>query len=190
MGDPSRPHHVVLIGMMGSGKTTVGKRAAKLLDRPFLDADAELARRSGRSVAEWFAAEGEAGFRGAESDLLVDLLASPDAMVLAAGGGVVVDVENRERLTRPDTFVVWLRADPAFLAARVARKDHRPLLGADPGETLHRLAAERHTWYAEVADVVIEVAPIHQRDDRPKWVLAQQVADAVRAHESAGAVGR
>lgn len=189
--EPSRSQpHVVLVGMMGAGKTTVGKRAARLLDRPFVDADAELVRRSGRSVADWFAAEGEAGFRRAESDVLADLLARTEATVVAAGGGVVVEAANRRRLNRPDAFVVWLHADPAFLAARVTRKEHRPLLAADPAEALHRLAAERDPWYAEVADVVLEVAPVHRRDDRPKWMLAEQVVDAVRADESARAVRR
>ncbi|MDQ6696450.1 MAG: shikimate kinase [Actinomycetota bacterium] len=182
--------HVVLVGMMGVGKTTVGKRVAKLLERPFVDADAELVRRSGRAVADWFATAGESGFRSAESDVLADLLARPEPLILAAGGGVVVEAGNRDRLQRPDAFVVWLRADPSFLAARVARKAHRPLIAADPVGTLTRLATERGAWYGEVADAVIDVAPVHAREERPKWALAEQVSAAVLAHDAAGSVGR
>lgn len=176
--------------MMGVGKTTVGKRAAKLLGRPFVDADAELVSRSGRLVAEWFASAGESGFRQAESDVLAELLARPEPLILAAGGGVVVEAHNRARLQRPDVFVVWLRADPAFLATRVARKAHRPLIAEDAVATLTRLATERGPWYADVADAVIEVGPVHACEEHPKAALAEQVADAVRAHDAAGAVGR
>jgi len=190
VADPDGPYHVVLVGMMGTGKTTVGKRVARLLDRPFVDADAELVRRSGRSVADWFADSGEVAFRQAEADLLTELLEQAHPTVVAAGGGVVVEERSRARLSRPDTFVVWLRADASFLASRVARKEHRPLLAEDRVGTLDRLAAERQPWYAEVADAIIDVAPVHQRAERPKWVLAEQVVDAVLAHESAGAVGR
>lgn len=189
--DGGTPHqHVVLVGMMGAGKTTVGKRAATLLDRPFVDADAELVRRSGRSVADWFAHDGEPAFRRAESDLLADLLDRPAGTIVAAGGGVVVEARNRSRLRRPDPFVIWLYADPAFLAARVARKKHRPLIGADPATTLINLADEREAWYADVADAVIDVVPVHSQAERPKWVLAERVVAAIRAHEAARAVGR
>lgn len=186
----SPPAHVVLVGMMGVGKTTVGKRVAKLLGRTFVDADAELVRRSGRTVAEWFAGEGEAGFRDAECDVLADLLEADDPHVVAAGGGAVVDARNRDRLRGSDVFVVWLRAEPAFLAHRVARKAHRPLIADDPVSTLTRLATVREPWYAEVADAVIDVGPVHSREERPKRVLAEQVADAVVAHGAAGRVGR
>ena len=180
-----RASSVVLVGLMGSGKTTVGRKAAKLLDRPFVDADDALAERTGRSVAEWFASDGEAGFRAAEAEVLAALLAVPGPCVVAAGGGVVVTAASRRRLASPDVTVVWLRADPAFLASRVSRKAHRPLLAGDPIEVLTRLSAEREGWYAEVADAVVEVAPAHEAGGRPKWRLAEQVAEAVRGRESA-----
>jgi len=176
--------------MMGVGKTTVGKRTAKLLGRPFVDADAELERGSGRTVADWFATAGESGFRRAESDVLADMLGRSEPLIVAAGGGVIVQARNRDRLQRPDVFVVWLRADPDFLATRVARKAHRPLIGEDTVGTLNRLATERSPWYADVADVVIEVGPVHASEERPKAALAEQVANAVRADDAAGAVGR
>ena len=103
--------HLVLVGMMGSGKTTVGKKVARLLDRPFVDADAALEQRTGRTVAEWFA-EGEPAFRQAESDLLADLLTAAEPTVIAAGGGVVVTEDNRKRLSDPGVTVVLLDAVP------------------------------------------------------------------------------
>jgi shikimate kinase len=172
--------------MMGSGKTTVGRRVAAALDRPFLDADAELEERSGRSVREWFAESGEDAFRDAESATLTALLDLPEPVVIAAGGGVVVRAENRAALAGP--FVVLLDAGPAFLASRVARKAHRPLIDDDLSGTLERLHRERGAWYLEVADAVVPVEPAH-RSDHPKRTLAQQVVDLVLADEAERAVG-
>jgi shikimate kinase len=173
---------VVLVGLMGSGKTTVGKKVAKLLGYRFVDADVELEARSGRSVAEWFAAEGEAGFRSAEADLLDDLLASTDPIVVGAGGGVVVSARNRARLAADDVVVAYLHGEPAFLASRAKPKPHRPLLAdADPAEVLGAMYAERDPWYREVADVVIEVRPAHEAGEKPKWRLAEQVIEALDA---------
>ncbi len=158
------PGHVVLVGMMGSGKTTVGRRIAKRLGRPFLDGDLELESRTGRSVRDWFEAEGEDGFRRAESELLAALLAEPEPSVIAAGGGVVVRPENRLALRAP--FVVWLDGDPAFLASRVAQKEHRPLIDDDVAGTIERLHAERDGWYRDVADEVVAITrsatPVHR----------------------------
>ncbi|HWJ97557.1 MAG TPA: shikimate kinase, partial [Acidimicrobiales bacterium] len=95
-GTDVRATHVVLVGLMGSGKTTVGKKVAKLTGHRFVDADVEIEARTGRSVASWFE-DGEAAFRGAEADLLEVLLASPEALVVGAGGGVVVTESNRRR---------------------------------------------------------------------------------------------
>jgi shikimate kinase len=172
---------VVLVGMMGSGKTTVGRRVAARLDRPFLDADAELEERSGRTVRDWFAEAGESAFRDAESATLTALLDHPEPAVIAAGGGVVIRAENRAALADP--FVVLLDAEPAFLASRVQRKSHRPLIDGDAVGTLERLHAERGAWYQEVADVVVPVEPAHQTA-HPKRTLAQQVAELVLAHEA------
>jgi shikimate kinase len=175
-----RRRHVVLVGMMGSGKTTVGKRVAGILDRPFFDADAELEARSGRTVREWFAESGEGAFRDAESATLTALLDHPEPAVIAAGGGLVVRAENRDALAEP--FVVFLDAGPAFLASRVGRKPHRPLVDDDPLGTLQRLHEERGQWYREVADVVVPVEPAHQTE-HPKKALARLVAGLVTQHE-------
>ena len=95
MPDGVHPPHVVLVGLMGSGKSTVGKKVARLLGRPFLDSDVALEQRTGRSVAAWFAEEGEAGFRAAEAALLSELTAGAEQVVFGAGGGVVVTAANR-----------------------------------------------------------------------------------------------
>ncbi|QXC61869.1 shikimate kinase [Aquihabitans sp. G128] len=179
-GTPA-PGHVVLVGLMGSGKTTVGKKVAKLVGQRFVDADVELEARTGRSVAEWFA-DGEAAFRTAEADLLADLLAGAEPLVVGAGGGVVVLPANREALAAPGSTVVYLHGEPAFLASRAQAKPHRPLLAdADPIEVFERLHAERDPWYREVADAVVEVRPAHEAGEKPKWRLAEQVVEALLA---------
>jgi shikimate kinase len=171
--------HVVLVGLMATGKTTIGRRLAKRLDRPFVDADAELEARSGLSVRELYAKEGEAGVRALESELLGELLDATEPHVIATGGGVVVSPENRERLKRSGSFVVWLDADPEFLASRAAGKTTRPLLDGDPVGTLRRLSSERAPWYAEVADVRIDIHPAFREQEKPKdhlsFVLARLV---------------
>lgn len=173
--------HIVLVGLMGSGKTTVGKKVAKLLGRRFVDADVELEERTGRSVAEWFEAEGEPGFRRAELDLLDALLGEDEPIVVGAGGGVVVTEANRARLAAPEVTAVYLHGEPAFLASRVKPKPHRPLLAdADPRELFDRMYAERDPWYREVADVVIEVRPLLEAgEDKPKWRIAESVVEAL-----------
>lgn len=173
-----RPH-IVLVGLMGSGKTTVGKKLARLVGRHFVDADVELEARTGRSVADWFT-DGEDAFRQAEADLVAALLAEPAPLVIGAGGGVVVRPETRARLSGPAVAVVYLHGEPAFLASRAQAKPHRPLLAdADPVEVFERLYAERDGWYRDVADAVIEVRPAHEAGEKPKWRLAEQVTEAL-----------
>lgn len=171
--------HVVLVGLMGSGKTTVGRKLARLVGRRFVDADVELEARSGRTVAEWFT-EGEDAFRAAEAELLASLLDEADPLVIGAGGGVVVPPANRARLAADDVAVVYLHGEPAFLASRAQAKPHRPLLaGTDPSEVFERLHAQRDPWYREVADAVVQVRPAHEAGEKPKWRLAEQVAEVL-----------
>jgi shikimate kinase len=175
---------VALVGLMGSGKTTVGRRVAKRLGYGFADADAELVARTGRSVREWFEHEGEEAFREAETFVLNELLRAPAPTVVACGGGVIVAKVNRTRLRAPDVTVVWLRGTPRFLADRVEqkaeRRGHRPLLDDDVVGTLTKLDGERAPWYAEVADIVIDIDPVHQAAERPKKRLAEMITDALR----------
>ena len=176
---------VVLVGLMGSGKTTVGRRLADRLSLPFVDADEAAEAFSGRTVAELFEERGEDGFRDIEAQVLGLLLDDPERMVLAAGGGVVLRSENRARLADPEVTVVWLDADPAFLASRIEKKAHRPLLAGEetPRQVLARLHRERADLYGEVADLVVPVEPFHRELDKPKQALADRIAELVRERE-------
>jgi shikimate kinase len=160
--------HIVLVGLSGTGKTSVGRRIAALLSRPFVDADEEIEERTGRTVRGIFAGDGEAAFRELEAKVMADLLASPEPSVIAAGGGAVVVDSTRKRLQHPDVFVVWLSASPEFLASRTTKKAHRPLLDGDPVAALARLAQERTDWYEEVADVAFDVQPAHRAAPKPE----------------------
>jgi shikimate kinase len=148
--------HVVLVGLMGAGKTTVGERLATRLERPFVDTDALVEAATGSTVAEIFAASGEAAFRELERTAVADACASPAPLVIACGGGAVLDAENRRNLSRAG-IVVWLRADASELAARVGAADDRPLLaGGSPVEALERLQEVRAASYEAVADVTVD----------------------------------
>ncbi|HEV3400424.1 MAG TPA: bifunctional shikimate kinase/3-dehydroquinate synthase [Acidimicrobiales bacterium] len=146
----------MLIGMMGAGKTTVGRALAARRGWSFVDSDAQIEARTGRTVAQIWAEEGEPAFRQLESEVLVEALAAEEPSVVAAAGGVVLDPLNRARIRQAGP-VVWLRADPTTLARRVRKGDHRPLLDSGPAEVLARLAAERGDLYADLADVVVDV---------------------------------
>lgn len=149
--------HLALVGLSGSGKSTVAPLlAARLgLGAP-VDLDRVVEHRAGRPVHEVFAQDGEATFRRLESDALADALTG-QPVVIATGGGIVLDHENR-RLLRSGATVVWLRGSPGHLAQRLAdTTESRPLLSGDADFALHRLAEEREALYAEVADLVIDV---------------------------------
>lgn len=152
----SRGPHIVLVGMMGAGKTTVGRLLADRTGRPFFDSDQAIERDTGRTVAQIFADDGEAAFRSLETQVLRDMLARDEPAVIAAAGGTVLDADNRARMRARGT-VVWLRVDPARLAARVQGSIHRPLLADDPAATLDRLAREREGLYRETSHQVVEV---------------------------------
>ena len=177
MPDPVRPGHVVLVGLRGSGKTTVGKQVAKLVGRGFVDADVELEARTGRSVARWFEHEGEEGFRRAESDLLAALLDEREPLVIGSGGGVVTKEANRRLLDGDGVTVIYLHGQPEFLASRAEAKPHRPLLTGDPRRVFTDLYAQRDGWYREAADAVVEIRPAHEAGEKPKWRLAEQVTE-------------
>jgi len=173
--------HVALVGLMGSGKTTVGRRVAKLVGRPFVDADEAFIPRYGRTVADTFATVGEAGFRDDEERLLGELLAVGTPLVLATGGGAVLRESTRALLAGPGVFVVYLHAEPAFLASRTQAKADRPLLaGTDPLEVLTRMHDERDALYREVADEVLEVGSFHEWGSQPKKAMAERIAAVVR----------
>jgi shikimate kinase len=144
---------IFLIGMMGSGKSTVGRQLARACRFEFVDCDKELERRSGVAIATIFELEGEAGFRARESKLLAELVQRP-RLVLATGGGAVLRPENRGVL-RGHGLVVFLDAAPEELARRIARDGTRPLLQvADPRARIRELLAVRQPLYREAAHVV------------------------------------
>jgi shikimate kinase len=178
--------HVVLVGLMGSGKTTVGRRLAARLERAFVDADDAIEQVADRPIAEIFASDGERGFRAIEADVLEDLLEHHDPTVIASGGGVVLSPASRRRLRHQEVTVVWLDGSPAFLASRVQRKAHRPLLAGEetPLEVLTRLYGERAPLYREVADLTIDVEPFHRFEESPKKAMAVLIATQVLAHEA------
>jgi len=146
---------IVLVGMMGSGKTTVGRQLANRLGWSFCDSDAMVEASTGSTVPELFATRGEAAFRAEETRVLTEALDEERPVVVAAAGGVVLSPDNRALLAQH--LVVWLRADPATLAARVGAGEGRPLLDHDPAGTLVGLDAVRRPLYEEVADAVVDV---------------------------------
>src|SRR3989454_10816637 len=150
-----RGENIYLAGLMGAGKTTVGRLLARRLKLRFLDSDQEIERRCGVKIPLIWEIEGEAGFRGREAQVLAELTAQEGA-VLATGGGAVLLDENRKRLAARGT-VVYLRASPAELYRRVHYDRNRPLLATgDPLARLRELYAERDSLYHGVADLVID----------------------------------
>ncbi|HUC31900.1 MAG TPA: shikimate kinase [Ilumatobacteraceae bacterium] len=149
--------HLVLVGMMGVGKSTIGRALADRLDREMIDSDSIIEARTGRTVREIFADDGEPAFRALESEVLLEALSAPHPLVIAAAGGVVLSATNRAALRRPNARVVWLCADPATLLERVRHGVHRPLLDDDPAGTLQRMFVEREGLYREVADTIVLV---------------------------------
>ena len=149
--------HLVLVGMMGVGKSTVGRMVAAELDRPLFDSDDMIEERTGRTVREIWSTDGEAAFRALETETLVEALAEPEESVIAAAGGVVLSDRNREALQGADAHVVWLLADVDVLVERVRNGMHRPLLDDDPEGTLRRMHVDRAPLYQEVADAIVSV---------------------------------
>jgi shikimate kinase/3-dehydroquinate synthase len=166
---------IVLVGLMGAGKTSIGRRLAARLGLPFRDADAEIELAAGCTIAELFARYGEREFREGERRVIRRLLVGGDKLVLATGGGAFMDPETRAAI-RAEAVSVWLRCPLATLVRRVATRSHRPLLdGRDPAQVLEQLMTVRHPIYAE-ADVTVLCG-----DDPPEQTTTQ-VLDALLGH--------
>jgi len=154
---PPPPRNVVLIGFMGCGKTTVGRKLQELLGYPFLDTDQLIESRTGRTISEIFADQGESAFRDLETQVLGELSGAAAArQIIATGGGIVGRPENRE-LLRKLGFVVWLRAPVDTILQRVSRNHDRPLLQTDdPRARMEALLAERMPLYQATSHLEIE----------------------------------
>ena len=170
----------VLVGMMGSGKTTVGRAAAERLGWRFLDSDRQVEERTGRTVEQIWREHGEPGFRHLETEALSEALASTarEPAIVAAAGGVVLNPDNRI-LLKTNPPVVWLRARPETLAERVGTGSGRPLLAGDPAGALVRLSEERRPYYEDVADAVIDV------DDLTPSEVVDRVVELAESHPGA-----
>jgi len=160
---------IFLVGMMGVGKTTVGRLLAERLGVRYCDSDAQVVANTGMTVPEIFSSRGEAAFRAEEKRALAEA-AQGDPAVVAVAGGAVLDPDNR-KLLRESGTVVWLRATLETMATRVGRGTGRPLLGDDPAAALAALYPQREPLYAEVADIVVDVD-----DARPEDVVEQIAA--------------
>ena len=168
---PGLDRTIVLVGLMGAGKTTIGRKLAARLGMRFVDADEEIERAAGLSVKDIFAKYGEAEFRAGERRVIARLLQEPP-LVLATGGGAFMDKETRGEILA-HAISVWLKADLDLLERRVARRNTRPLLNTgNPREILARLMDERYPVYAE-ANVMVEAR------DQPQGAMVQAITDAL-----------
>ena len=149
--------HIVLVGMMGVGKSAVGRSLAAELGRPLFDTDELVEKRTGRSVRDIWTADGEPAFRAIEAEVLAEVLAGVAPAVVAAAGGVVLRPENRAALAEAEAHVVWLLADVDVLVARVRNGMHRPALDDDPVGPLTTMFETRAPLYREVADAIVSV---------------------------------
>jgi shikimate kinase len=170
---------VALVGLMGAGKTSIGRRLAQRLGLPFVDADAEIEAAAGGTIEDIFQRHGEAFFRDGERRVIARLLEQP-RHVLATGGGAFMDPSTRA-LLKARAITLWLRADLELMLSRVARRNNRPLLKTgDPRAVLERLIAERYPLYAE-ADVTVDSL------DGPPEATLEGVIAALARFAAAGA---
>lgn len=154
---PGSVDHLVLVGMTGAGKSSVGRVLADRLGRTWVDTDQEIEKVTQKSIREIFLEVGETGFRNIESDVLESVLSAVTPIVISTGGGIILAERNRLLLRDRARRVVWLMADPSILLDRLQLGMHRPLLDEDPEGTLSRMWADRESLYREVADVIVSV---------------------------------
>jgi shikimate kinase len=163
----------VLIGMMGSGKTTIGRALAERLGYGFLDSDEVIQSRTGRTVREIFESEGEPAFRHLEAQALIDALDWREPLVVAAAGGVVLAEHNRVVLRERAARIIWLTAPVDVLAKRAETGGHRPLLDEGAVESMERLYTTREPLYRELAQQIVA------SDDRPIADIVTEIVDAL-----------
>ncbi len=174
---PTPDKIIVLVGLMGAGKSCVGRRIAQTLDIPFLDADAEVEAAAGCSIVDIFERYGEEEFRDGERRVIARLLDGPPS-VIATGGGAFIDGQTR-KLINENGLSVWLRADLDTLVSRTAGRTHRPLLNSgDQRKTLSDLIDQRYPIYAQ-ANVTVDTGSDSAN------VTCSRVLDAIAEYESA-----
>lgn len=170
--------NIFLIGLMGAGKTSVGRHLASHLGKAFHDSDHEIEARTGVDIPLIFELEGEAGFRRREATVIADLT-KRHGIVLATGGGAVLEPENRDNLSR-NGLVIYLRASVKELWRRTQRDRSRPLLQtADPQARLQQLFEQRDPLYREIADIVIDTSK------QPVNVIVHRLEDLIKKHANA-----
>jgi shikimate kinase len=172
--------NIFLVGLMGAGKTSVGRRLARRLGKTFYDSDEEIERATGVKISVIFEIEGEAGFRAREAKMLAELVAQSD-IVLATGGGAVLSADNRRLLTE-NGVVIYLRAVAADLWQRTRHDRNRPLLKTDqPLAKLEQLFAKRDPLYRSVADIIVDTG------SQSLGSLVERVEQQLIEHQSAAA---
>ncbi len=172
---PRLPRTVVLVGLMGAGKSAIGRRLAARLNLPFRDADIEIEAAAGCTIAEIFARDGEPVFRAVERKIIARLLTEEPAHILATGGGAFMDADTRATV-HSHGVSVWLRAELDVLIARTAKRTNRPLLNqGNPRDVLSRLMALRYPTYAEADLTVVS-------DERPPDTTVELVIEALERH--------
>lgn len=188
--DSDERRHIVLIGLMGAGKSCVGRRLASRLGWDFVDADSEIETAAGCSIPEIFERHGERSFRDGERRVIARLLAAEQPQVIATGGGAYMDADTRAAIAHAG-LSIWLRADLDVLVRRTARRDNRPLLKKDnPRGVLKRLIEERYPVYAQ-ADLTVDSAdgPLEASVTRVLEALQDEgwlPSDATKATASKG----
>lgn len=175
----SLPQHIVLVGFMGCGKSTIGRRLAHMLGCPFLDTDQLIEEKTGLTIARLFAERGEPWFRNLETAVLQELgAASPGPRVIATGGGIVGRRINR-RLLKQLGYVVWLQVTPATILERTSRNRDRPLLQTeDPAQKIRDLLEVREPLYREAADLTLETSGLDANE------IACGILESARYHFS------
>jgi shikimate kinase len=179
MPSPREACRVVLFGMMGSGKSTIGRLLSARTGWPYHDNDELLQREHGLTARELLAAEDEAGMRHAEARALWRGLGLPEPCIVGAPAGTIADAENRA-LLKSAALIVWLRAAPETLAARAAGAEHRPWLQGKAEEWMRTTLAERDPLYASVADYSVDT------DDRSPEATAEEIIAWLRTVDACG----
>lgn len=176
--------NIFLVGLMGAGKTTVGKLIARHLNSPFIDSDHEIEKRTGVNIPLIFELEGEAGFRAREAAIIEELTGQSN-IVLATGGGAILSPQNRENLRRNGT-VIYLRARVEDLWQRTRHDKNRPLLQTpDPQAKLKELFAQRDPLYREIADIIVDSGAqsvhvlVHQIEEKLKHLRSEKTPSTI-----------